>query len=325
MPFPDLKRVSLGDRLQDPLLVMEVQQRSFGVDKECTVLTLGNASGSIDSAPFWGVEQQQVAGLERGQVAQVIGEVGQYRGRRQLAITSIRVLPRESVDRRQLLPTVGETESYWKKIDEWRGGIAGQKLRRTLDLFFEDAAFRARFEECPASVSGHHAALGGLLKHVCEVAHIARAIGKTCRADRDLLLAGALLHDIGKLEAYSWDGIFAYTDRGRLLGHVVLGSLMLDRRIAEAPTPPCTEDGLTVLHHLILSHHGQLEFGAAVPPMTLEAEILHYADNASAKSASMADALADPDNFTGTDPMSSRGIWQLDRRRAYRGNVDWCD
>jgi 3'-5' exoribonuclease len=325
MSFPDLKRARLGDRLQDPLLVMEVQQRSFGVDKECTVLTLGNASGSIDSAPFWGVEQQQVAGLERGQVAQVIGEVGQYRGRRQLAITSIRVLPRESVDRRQLLPTVGESDSYWKKLDEWRGAIAGQKLRRTLDLFFEDATFRARFEECPASVSGHHAAIGGLLKHVCEVAHIARAIGKTCRADRDLLLAGALLHDIGKLEAYSWDGIFAYTDRGRLLGHVVLGSLMLDRRIAEEPTAPCTEDGLTVLHHLILSHHGQLEFGAAVPPMTLEAEVLHYADNASAKSASMADALADPDNFNGTEPMSARSIWQLDRRRAYRGNVDWCD
>ncbi|HEX6090356.1 MAG TPA: HD domain-containing protein [Gemmatimonadales bacterium] len=325
MPYPDLKRARLGDRLQDPLLVMEVQQRSFGVDKECTVLTLGNASGSIDSAPFWGADQAQLAGVERGHVAQVIGEVGHYRGRRQLSITSIRVLPRDSVDRRQLLPSVGETDSYWKKLDEWRQGIAGRRLRRTLDLFFEDAEFRQRFEECPASVSGHHSALGGLLKHVCEVAHIARAIGKTCKADRDLLLAGALLHDIGKIESYSWDGIFAHTDRGRLLGHVVLGSLMLDRRVAQEPAPPCSGEGLTILHHLILSHHGQLEFGAAVPPMTLEAEILHYADNASAKAASMADAITDPENFNGEEPMSARGIWQLDRRRAYRGSVDWCE
>ncbi len=325
MAFPDLKRARPGDRLQDPLLVLEIQQKSFGADKECTVITLGNASGSIESAPFWGAEQQQIAGIERGHVAQVIGEVGQFRGKRQLGITSIRVLPRDSVDRRQLLPSVGETDSYWRKLDEWRRDIAGQKLRRTLDLFFEDADFRRAFEECPASVSGHHAELGGLLKHVCEVAHIARAIGKTCRADRDLLVAGALLHDIGKLESYTWDGVFAYTDRGRLLGHVVLGSLMLDRRVAAEVTPPCSPEGLTVLHHLILSHHGQLEFGAAVPPMTLEAEILHYADNASAKATSMADAIADPDNFTGSEAMSTRGIWQLDRRRAYRGTVDWCE
>ena len=98
MAFPDLKRARPGDRLQDPLLIMEVQQKSFGADKECTVLTLGNASGSIDSAPFWGAEQQQLAGIERGHVAQIIGEVGQYRGKRQLTVTSIRVLPREGVE-----------------------------------------------------------------------------------------------------------------------------------------------------------------------------------------------------------------------------------
>ncbi|HEX6643886.1 MAG TPA: HD domain-containing protein [Gemmatimonadales bacterium] len=325
MPFPDLRRVHPGDRLQDPLLVLDIQQRSYGADKECTVLTLGNASGSIDSAPFWGGDQQQLAGLERGHVAQVIGEVGQYKGRRQLTVTSIRVLPRETVDRRQLMPSVGETEGYWKKLDEWRAAIEGPRLRATLALFFEDEEFRRRFEECPASVSGHHSALGGLLKHVCEVAHIARAIGKTVRADRDLLLAGALLHDIGKLESYSWDGVFAYTDRGRLLGHVVLGSLMLEQRLAREATPPCSPEGLTLLHHLILSHHGQLEFGAAVPPMTLEAEILHYADNASAKATSMADAIGDPENFAGGEAMSARSIWQIDRRRAYRGTVDWCD
>jgi 23S rRNA maturation-related 3'-5' exoribonuclease YhaM len=86
---------------------------------------------------------------------------------------------------------------------------------------------------------------------------------------------------------------------------------------------PCTEQELAILQHLVPSHHGRLEFGAAVPPMTLEAEVLHYADNASAKTASMADALADAGNFEGDDLVSARTLWQLDRRRAYRGRSDW--
>ena len=325
MPFPDLKRASVGDRLQDPFLVLDVQQKTFGADKECTVLTLGNASGRIESAPFWGAEQQVVAGIERGSVAQVIGEVGQYRGRRQLQITSIRPLPRGTVDQRDLLPSVGDVSGYWKKLDDWRAQVSGARGARTLALFFEDADFRRRFEQCPASIAGHHAELGGLLKHVCEVAHIGREIARTCKADRDLVLAGALLHDIGKLESYRWDGAFAYTDTGRLLGHVVLGSLMLERRIALEPVPPCSAAGLEQLHHMILSHHGQLEFGAAVCPMTLEAEVLHYADNASAKTASMADAIGDPENFNGEELTTARTLWQLDRRRAYRGVVDWSE
>ena len=182
---------------------------------------------------------------------------------------------------------------------------------------------RSQFEKCPASPAGHHAQLGGLLKHVWEVAHIGRAIAASSGADRDVVVAGALLHDIGKIETYRWDGVFGYTDRGRLHGHVVLGSLMLDRRLREAPEPVCTEVEEMTLQHMILSHHGQLEFGAAVPPMTLEAEVLHYADNSSAKSASMSDALQDDENFTGDELMSSRSIWQLDRRRAWRGRSDW--
>ena len=98
---------------------------------------------------------------------------------------------------------------------------------------------------------------------------------------------------------------------------------MLDRRVGKADPAPCTDRELALLHHLILSHHGKLEFGAAVQPMTLEAEVLHYADDASAKTASMAGALTDPDNFTGSGLVSTRSIWQLDRRRAYRGSSDW--
>jgi len=318
----DLKRLAQGERIQETLLVLEVEQRSFGPDKACTVLTLGNARGRIPTAPFWNGDQGRVDGVARGHVVQVIGEVGSYRDRRQLNVTSLRVLPKDSVDPRALLPSVGDVTRYWELLDRWRGDVRGPRLRRTLALFYDDFDFRAGYEACPASVRGHHAVLGGLLKHTCEVATIARAIAKACRADPDLVLTGALLHDIGKLEAYRWDGIFEHTESGLLLGHVVLGALMLDRKVRAEPDPPCSEQELMLLHHLVLSHHGVREHGAPVEPMTLEAEVLHYADNASAKTASMAEVLADPENFPGDAAVTPSAHWMI-RRRAYRGGSDW--
>ncbi len=318
----DLTALAVGQRLQDPLLVHEVEQRTSD-GGPFTVLTLGNSTGRIATAPFWLEDQPKVAGVERGHVVQVIGEVGLYRERQQLRVSSIRVLPAGSVAWRDLVPSVGDVAPFWEVLDRWRAEIRGPRLAATLGLFYEDAEFRRRYEECPASTSGHHAQMGGLLKHTAEMAAIGRAIAKASRADIDLVLAGVLLHDMGKLEAYRWDGVFQMTPRGALYGHVVLGSLLLDRVVGRADPCPCTPEELDLLHHLVLSHHGRPEFGAPVSPMTLEAEILHFADNASAKAASMSDALADLGNFSGDDLVSARTLWQLDRRRVYRGRSDW--
>lgn len=323
MGSPDLPRLGLGDRIQDALLVREVDQRTYQGDKTMTTLTLGNASGTIGSAPFWEQDQHLVAGVKAGDVVQVIGEVGAYKDRRQLQVTSLRVLPQGKVDWSALLPSAGDVGRYWETIDKWRGEIAGPRLRAVVSLFYDDDDFRTRYGQCPASTVGHHAELGGLIKHTVEVASIGRHIAKVARADVDLVTAGVLLHDIGKLEAYRWNGLFAPTDKNALYGHVVLGALMLDDAVRSADPMPCTEQELDILMHLVLAHHGKLEFGAPVEPKTLEAEIVHYADNASAKTASFADALADPSNFSGEDLVSTKGIWSLDRRRAYRGTSDW--
>jgi 3'-5' exoribonuclease len=323
MTIHNLKQLAVGERLQHAFLVWEVQTRSYGGDKDCTVLTLSNASGRIESAPFWGADQQRVAGITKGLVAQVIGEVGEFRGKRQLCISSIRVLPDGEVALSDLLPSVGNTEPYWRKLDEWRQGVGGPRLQKVLGLFFDDDDFRRRFEQCPASPMGHHAELGGLLKHVAEVAAIGRTIARVAKGDEDLVLAGALLHDIGKLDCYRWNGVFDYTDVGRLCGHVVLGSLMFDRRLRECTPAPCLDGEAHLLQHMILSHHGKEEFGAAVRPMTLEAEILHYADNASAKAANMAEVLDDPTNFSAEALVTSKKPWQLDGRRGYRGKSAW--
>lgn len=322
MAQPVLPELPVGARLQDPFIVLDVESR--GGDTPHTILTFGNATGQLPSAPFWPADAHKIAGVNRGNVVQVIGTVGSYRDRRQLAVDSIRVLPREQVDWRALMPAVGDVARYWKAVDRWRADIEAPHLSRTLGLFYDDPLFRARYEECPASLSGHHAQLGGLLKHTCEVAHIALAIAKLYpAADADLVLAGVLLHDIGKLESYRWEGLFEMTVPGSAIGHVVLGAMMLDRRVRGQASAPCTEEELLLLQHLVLSHHGRLEFGAPVAPMTLEAEIIHYADNASAKTASMDEALRLPENFTPESPVSARPIWQLDRRRVWRTSPDW--
>jgi 3'-5' exoribonuclease len=321
MPPVQLPALQAGDRVEDTFLVLEVETRSLESGDLYTVLKLGNSTGSMSTEPFWPARQYEIAGVQKGHPVYIVGEIGTYKQKRQLKVVSIRVIPRESIDLSALLPTVGSVDRYWEVIDGWRNGIEKPRLNRVLALFFEDADFRRLFEQCPASISGHHARLGGLLQHTTEVAAIARAVSRASGADTDVVLAGVLLHDIGKLESYSWNGIFQYTRAGSLLGHVVVGALMFDRRLDEEEEPPCTAEEREILLHLILSHHGKLEFGSPVAPMTLEAEALHWADNASAKTASMNDVLADPESFP--EGPVSKPSWQLDRRRVYRHICDW--
>ncbi|HEX9727965.1 MAG TPA: HD domain-containing protein [Gemmatimonadales bacterium] len=318
----ELTQLAPGDRVEGALLVLDVEAHTPETGNPFTTLRLGNHTGAVMTEPFWLERNGEIAGIRAGHVVQVLGEITSYRNKRQLAVTSIRALPDGSVDPASLMPSVGAVDPYWETLDRWRRAIAKPRLATVLSLFFDDDAFRAEFERCPAAVAGHHAALGGLLKHTTEVAAIARTIGRTSGADLELVLAGALLHDIGKLDAYRWDGLFAHTEPGRLLGHVVLGVQRLDRRLAREPVPACTPRERDILLHLVLSHHGRREWGSPVPPMTLEAEVLHWADNASAKTASMGDIIADPAGFMG-DGLFSEPHWTIDRRRAYRGTSDW--
>jgi 3'-5' exoribonuclease len=320
MTLLDLATLQPGYRVQEVLLVIDVMQKGYS-GGYFTVLTLSNASGTIDTAPIWDNERELVAGVRKRHAVQVIGEVTQYDGRRQLKVASVRVMPEGTVQPQQLLPSVGDVGRYWETLDAWRREIRKPRLARVLALFYDDDDFRRRYAQCPASIGGHHAKIGGLLKHTTEVAAIARTIARATGGDQELVLAGALLHDIGKLEAYTWDGIFDYAEDHHLLGHVVLGARMLERRLRDSGVdlPPRE---LAVLTHLILSHHGQLEFGSPVRPLTLEAEILHWADNASAKTASMAEALREAEAF-GDGAVAQRRFWQLDNRRPFRGASDW--
>jgi 3'-5' exoribonuclease len=277
--------------VQDPFLVLAVEQR--GTDEPFTVITLGNSTGRIETAPFWFKDLPHISGIAKGDVVQVIGEIAAYRDRRQLKVLSIRVLPKDAIDWWSLLPSVGDLNPYWEAVDRWRADLARPHLRAVVDLCFSNPDFRAQFEACPASLTAHHAALGGLLRHTVEVTAIARAIARVCQAQADVVLAGALLHDIGKIEAYAWRGGFGLSERGRLLGPQVLGARMLERMVGEAQDPPCTDQELALLQHLILAQEDTDASPAPVQPATLEATALRHADLASARTAGFAAAAVE--------------------------------
>jgi 3'-5' exoribonuclease len=328
MPPLNLGQLAIGERVQHELLVVDRLEKTQGNGDPFVVLKLGNASGHIDVAPIWSNQREWADGADRGRVVQAIGQVGLYAktGKRQIQLTGpLRVLPTEQVDLQAFLPRIaGDTTKLWDWIDKRRAEISTPALRRAVDLFYADDNFRLQLELTPGSVNGHHAKLGGLLLHVFEVTSIARATAKTMNANVDLVVAGALLHDIGKVEAYGIDGgIFANTPCGLLLGHVVLGCLMLERRVAALGRRVCTDGQLLDLQHMILSHHGSLEFGSPVQPMTTEAEIVHWADEASAKANDMIESLDDSEAFASGKEFSDKRPWRVGRRIWRRPDGTW--
>jgi 3'-5' exoribonuclease len=339
VPAIDLRSLDVGARVQHTLRVVERAEKNTAGGDPFVILTLGNATGTIGTAPVWKnfLDEGWADGAVRGAVVQAIGQVDVYEARgaakRQLKLTApLRVLPRDSLDLADFLPRIAEDpQRLWERLDDMRRAISSARLKKVLALFFEDEPFRLAFERTPASIGGHHSKVGGLLLHVWEVAYIARGMAKAMRASEDIVLAGVLLHDIGKTEAYgiSWDG-FVRTAAGNLIEHVVLGSMMLDERLARAAAaapadaPLCSSDQRLELQHLILSHHGRLEHGSPVRPLTLEAEIVHRADDASAKSADVADSVADDDAYREGDQFGDRSkLWRVDRRSIWRRPHDW--
>jgi len=174
---------------------------------------------------------------------------------------------------------VDEMEQQLRKILR---KVEDPHLIKLLAAFFNDAEFMAAFKQCPAAVAFHHAYLGGLLEHTLSLAKLASRIAPDYPALRgDLLLVGVFVHDIGKTRELEWTRGFQYTDEGGLIGHLVMGAAMVEDKAKTVPDFP--RELLNSIKHLILSHHGEYEFGSPKLPVTVEAVALHYIDNLDAK------------------------------------------
>jgi 3'-5' exoribonuclease len=221
--------------------------------------------------------------LTDGDIVKVQAVLGAYHGEPQLTVSRLRRATPEEVSADDYLPrTDSDPAALLAALDGAVEAVREPHLQRLLRDLFSDPTTRASFGAAPAAKSIHHAVLGGLLEHTVSVVGLCRLLADYYPAvNRDLLLAAALLHDLGKVQELTWDRFFDYTDAGRLLGHITLGALMVEERIrAISDFPP---DLANSLLHCILSHHGELEWGSPKRPKTLEAIVLHYAENLDGK------------------------------------------
>ncbi len=274
--------INAGQAIDDIFIVLD-KQIAFKKDGDpYLTLSLVDRSGEIKAVAWDNVEaisQSFVA----GDYVRIKGNAAEYRGVLQLVAQHIKRLDPDKIDARDFLPTTErDVDQMLGRLIQISQTVEHEHLSRLLSAFFEDEAFVDSFKTAPAAKKMHHAYLGGLLEHTLSIALLVQAIGDHYKGiDKDLLLTGGILHDIGKVHEFSYQTHIDYSDAGRLLNHIVIGVEMLERKIAAINDFP--EDIALVLKHMIVSHHGTRDFGSPEPPKTLEAIILNYLDELDAK------------------------------------------
>ncbi|NOR25178.1 MAG: HD domain-containing protein [Desulforhopalus sp.] len=278
-----VKELKEGDRFEDLFLIKNVKLGETRAGKPYLVLTVMDKSGEV-SGPVW----DNVLPLQKvcvaGEVVQLTGMVQSYRDALQLRIDGINQVSQAEIDLGHFYPA--SPRNIRQMADELQDlvqSISNPFLKKLLNHFFKKRDSWPDFQEAPAAKGIHHAYIGGLLEHSLSVARVADFLAKHYEGvDRSLLIAGALLHDIGKLEELKMEGgLVEYTVRGRLKGHLVIGSEMVALAAGEIRDFP--EELLEQLQHLVLSHHGRQEFGSPAVPMTVEAFMLSFLDDLDAK------------------------------------------
>ena len=275
---------------------------------------------SDKEGPLKGVLWQPTEEIDRevqvNDVVRIKGEMKAYQGAYELHVASIVKLNEKEYDVTQFVPVSTEkTDDVFGNILEVISSIGNEHLRKLLESIFADEGFRLSFLKAPAARVWHHSYIGGLAQHVRDMALLAaKAVDVYRDIDGDLLLAGVLVHDLGKVQELEVTNRIDYSDRGRLLGHIMLGAELCDEHIRRIPDFPA--ELALKLKHMILSHHGSLEHGSPVVPMTIEAMLLHYIDNLDAQARGTLQAL---DKDTGHFGRWTEYVKLLDRF-IYRGD-----
>lgn len=281
---------------------------------------LADRTGKINAVD-WNPPEDAERLFRTGVLVRVKGKVGRYQNALQINVISIStVLDQESYDPVDFLPeSPVDVQKVTAELKEPAHDLRNPFLESLWEGFFADEETFTAFCKSPAGKTWHHAYLGGLLEHTCNVVKICRFLSDFYPdVDRGLLLSGALFHDFGKVMELSTGFTLDYTDEGRLIGHVFLGAEKVRGYIRQIPDFP--EETMKLLTHLILSHHGEEE-GAIKPPMNREAMLLHFADNMDAQYNAFTrefEKTEDPDN-----PWT--GYVNLINRYLYRGTQGKTD
>jgi 3'-5' exoribonuclease len=274
-----------GDPIDHFLLIKRFEQRLTKAGKEYISLELGDKSFS-SPANLW----DDIAGFKSlknslavGDVVKISGSVDEYQGNSQIKIDSIRLAKQsDDVSPKDFLPKSQRSLNQMKKEFTARmENIVDDDLKSLIKNVFSGERFE-KYTSVPAGKMWHHGYISGLLEHTLEIIRICDLMCNIHpEINRDLLICGAMLHDLGKIEELSYEPVFEYTDKGKLLGHIVIASMIVNDEINKIPDFP--ENLKNNLLHLILSHQGKLEYASPIVPKTLEAITLYQADELSAK------------------------------------------
>ena len=243
---------------------------------------LTDRTGEMEGRIWDGVEEFTDL-FEREDFIRIKAQATSYQDQVQLNIKSLKRAEGAEVVLEDFLPaSEKDSEEMLAELIEIAQGIENKYLKELVMAFLGDEAFTTSFKRAPGAKRLHHACLGGLLEHTLSVVKLIEEIkGHYEGINHDLLLAGGVLHDIGKVHELSYDIAFDYTDEGRLVGHIVMGTQMVEERIAQIKDFP--KELAMLMKHLMISHHGQYEWGSPKRPKTLEANILYYLDDLDAK------------------------------------------
>ena len=249
-------------------------------------LTLSDKTGAFE-ARMWEEFASAVASCAEGCYVKAQGQVAKYQGKFQITLTKLRLAADSEVEPADFVPTTRfDIDAMWSELRSYIDAFANPDLKRLVFAFLDDPEIGPAYRAAPAAKVLHHAWLGGLLEHVLTLVRVCRAVVPFYpEVDPDLLVTGAVLHDIGKVRELSWGTTFGYTLEGQLVGHISIAQGMLREKIAALPGFP---GKLSVLvEHMVLSHHGRHEFGSPKLPMTPEAILLSALDDLEAKMQNM--------------------------------------
>lgn len=276
-----------GEAIDEVFLASEKQLRPNRNGDLYLQLRISDKTGSI-TAMMWNAKQRQYDAFNNGDYVRVKGTAQLYNGGMQVIAKGVDREDKSKIDESEFLTlTEVVVEKMIGRVSELLRGLKNVHLRNLAECFLIDEKLMHKIRSAPAGIKNHHAYRGGLLEHILSMMEICLSVAPRYQGvDADLLLMGAFVHDIGKVEELTYEPDLGYSDAGQLIGHIVQGVQILDRKIAECnqqSDDPIPENFANQLRHMVVSHHGHYEFGSPKLPMTLEAIILHHLDNLDSK------------------------------------------
>lgn len=277
-----LKDIRQGDKVASTFLASE-KNMAFSIKGSPYLnVRLKDKTGELDGK-VWDNAVELDKEFKKGDVIYIEGKAANYKNLIQISVISIKKIPWEEIDPADYLPAVkADVQEMFNELLGYIEKINDQYLKALLNAFFQEEETISLFQRAPAAKGFHHIYLGGLLEHTLSVVRLLEKVADHYPVlNKDMLLAGGILHDIGKIYEFTYNNLIDYSDEGRLIGHIVMGVEMIDKKIAKINDFPAQLS--MELRHIILSHHGEFEFGSPKRPKTLEALVVHYIDDLDAK------------------------------------------